>query len=298
MGTEGPGDLAHSGGRRVVVIGLNLLHKPSYSVANKYRIMQQCGTLTPMSKAHDNGEAASAVLEGIRRSGGASTPRQLGKVLGWTERTLQRRLAELVDSGQVVRHGRGQYALASAESLPLPDTAREIVGVLANAGVEAHVTAFDVLARFAHQFIYAFPHVVYAEPYAISEVTRVLADAGFVVVPAGRGPGVEVGDLSRVVLLRGQGEAARRYGVIGHVASHEKAWIDLLREARRSALPLDLGEVGRILRALRQSGCDEDRLRRYAHRMRYGAWLEGIEGVTVASENPEIAAVRSGYRAP
>lgn len=243
-------------------------------------------------------QSASAVLDDICRAGGAATPRDLRRRLGWAERTLYRRLAELVDSGQVVRHGHGQYAVAATESLSLPGMGREIVGVLAEAGVEAHVTAFDVLARFAHQFIYAFPHVVYAEPYAVSDTARALADAGFVVVRAGRPAGVEVVDLSRVVLLRGQSDAARRYGVIGHVASPEKAWVDLLRETRRSSLPFDLGEVGRILRALRQSGCDESRLGRYAKRMRYGAWLEGVEQAPPVPDSPEIAALRSGYRLP
>ena len=169
----------------------------------------------PVSLGPRQSQSASAVLDDIRRTGGAATPRDLRRRLGWTERTLYRRLAELVDSGQIVRHGHGQYAVAATESLPLPDTGREIVGVLAQTGVEAHVTAFDVLARFAHQFVYAFPHVVYAEPYAVSETARALADAGFVVVRAGRQAGVEVGDLSRVVLLRGQSDAARRYGVTG-----------------------------------------------------------------------------------
>ena len=82
-------------------------------------------------------QSASAVLDDIHRTGGAATPRDLRRRLGWTERTLYRRLAELVDSGQVVRHGHGQYAVASAGSLPLPDTGREIVGVLAEADVAA-----------------------------------------------------------------------------------------------------------------------------------------------------------------
>jgi len=133
--------------------------------------------------------------------------------------------------------------------------------VLADAGVEAHITAFDVLARFAHQFVYAYPHVVYAEPYAVSETARALADAGFVVVPAGRQAGVEVGDLSRVVLLRGQGDAARRYGVIGRVAFPEKAWVDLLREGRalarvrvlgKAALPPRLGAAARARRGMQR----------------------------------------------
>jgi hypothetical protein len=32
--------------------------------------------------------------------------------------------------------------------------------------------------------------------------------------------------------------------------------------------------------------------------MRYDAWLEGIERATPIQENPEIAALRSGYRTP
>jgi hypothetical protein len=267
-------------------------------MAEKYRTMRQCGTFLPVSRVDPQSRDASVVLDEIRRAGGGATPRMLRRRLGWTERTLYRRLAELVEEGQLVRHGRGQYAVASADSLALSDTAREIVSVLADSGVQAHLTAFDVLAQFAHQFVYAFPHVVYAEPYAADEVARVLADAGFVVVGAGPSAGVEVPDLSRKVVLREQGDASRRYGVIGHVASPEKAWVDLLRETRRSGLPFDLGEVGRILRALRESGCDEVRLRRYAERMRYDPWLDGIEQPAGAPENPEIAALRGGYRAP
>ncbi|MHB1539352.1 MAG: hypothetical protein ACYCYN_12805 [Solirubrobacteraceae bacterium] len=134
--------------------------------------------------------------------------------------------------------------------------------------------------------------------YAVGEATRALADAGFIVVPAGRHATVDVADASRVVLIRGQAEAARRYHVIGHLAPPEKAWVDLLRETRRSSLPVDLGEVGRILHAMRRSGCDEDRLHRYAQRIRYDDWLAAIEQPEADEENPEIAALRSGYREP
>jgi hypothetical protein len=243
-------------------------------------------------------DATASVLAEIRRFGGAATPRQLRGRLGWTDRTLHRRLATLVQSGEVVRHGHGHYALASADSLPVPATGREIAAALAEAEVEAHLTAFDALARFAHQFVYAYPHVVYAEPDAVSDVARALADAGFVVVRAGRHASVEVADSSRVVLVRGQAEAARRYGVIGHLASPEKAWVDLLRETRRSSLPFDLVEVGGILAAMRRAGCDESRLRRYAQRMRYDAWLNALDIPTYADERAEIAALRAGYREP
>lgn len=239
------------------------------------------------------------MLDDIRHAGGFSTPRDLRRRLGCTERTLHRRLAELVAEGQLVRHGHGQYALTSTESLALSDTAREVVHALAGAGLEAHLTAFDVLAPFAHQFVYAFPHVIYAEPYATGQAARILADAGFVVIPAGKRSGdVELPDLSRKVVLRAQSEAARRYGVIGHLAPPEKAWVDLLRETRRSDLPIDLGEVGRILRALREHGCDEPRLQRYAERMRYDTWLQEIERATpTVTGNPELSALRNGYRA-
>ena len=90
----------------------------------------------------------------------------------------------------------------------------EIADVLRREGVDAHLTGFDVLAGHAHQFMFDYPHVVYAEPYAVDAAQSVLADHGFIVMSAGRGGGVQVPDRSRVVLLRKQADAARRFGVI------------------------------------------------------------------------------------
>ena len=59
----------------------------------------------------------------------------------------------------------------------------------------------------------------------------------------------------------------------GAIATPEKAWVDLLRETRRSAAPFDYGELGRLLRALSEQTLNLRALRSYAARLGYQDWL-------------------------
>ncbi len=56
--------------------------------------------------------------------------------------------------------------------------------------------------------------------------------------------------MPRTVLLRRQPAIRSRTLVRGAVATPEKAWVDLLRETRRSEMPFDYGELGRMLQAM------------------------------------------------
>ena len=237
------------------------------------------------------------VLDEVRRLGGSATPRELGLRVPLPRRTLARRLNDLVASGELVRRRHGQYMLRDRAEPGLPERGREIVDVLRREGIDAHVTGLDVLAGYAHQFVFDYPHVVYAEPYALDAAEAVLADNGFTVVSAAPGGDVQAPDPSRLVLLRKQADAARRFGVIDHVAPREKAWVDLLRESTKGRMNFDFGELGRMLRALHDAGADAKRVRRYAARIGYERWLDAVDGIQAPGER-DIKRLVAGYRSP
>lgn len=81
-----------------------------------------------------------------------------------------------------------------------------------------------------------------------------------------------------------------------HLALPEKAWVDLLREVRRSHLGFDYGELGRILRALERAGVPLHKLRTYARSLGYLEWVDAALG----SREPagvEQAQLAAGYAA-
>ncbi len=82
----------------------------------------------------------------------------------------------------------------------------------------------------------------------------------------------------RTVLLRGQPPIRRHTLVRGSLATPEKAWVDLLRETRRSQLPIDYGELGRLLRAMTDHGINRRALSSYAQRVGYLQWLQAATG--------------------
>jgi hypothetical protein len=153
----------------------------------------------------------------------------------------------------------------------------EIVRIIERLGADANLSGYDVLAEFAHQFVFEYPHLVCCHPPHADGVGGALAEQGFVVLAAGpgalRGPA-----MLRTVLLRRQPVIARRTLVHGAVATPEKAWVDLLRETRRSDAPFDYGELGRLLRAMSDQGINQRALGSYARRIGYGDWLQTAIG--------------------
>lgn len=84
--------------------------------------------------------------------------------------------------------------------------------------------------------------------------------------------------MPRTALLRRQPLIARRTLVHGAVATPEKAWVDLLRETRRSDAPFDYGELGRLLRAMTDQQINPRALSSYARRVGYADWLSAATG--------------------
>ena len=165
--------------------------------------------------------------------------------------------------------GWGRYRLAGARP-HLSESAARVLAVVETLAPDAHLTGLDLLAPYAHQFFVEYPHLVYTEPAALQPAAFALADAGFVVILAASGqPDTTItASLSETVILRAQPNP-EQYGVHDTYAPREKAWVDALREAQRGWLPIDMTELGRVLRGLLDAGGDLRRLRNYARRMGY-----------------------------
>ncbi len=98
------------------------------------------------------------------------------------------------------------------------------------------------------------------------------------------------------MVVRGQTHDERRYPVRDHLALPEKAWVDLLREVRRSKLGFDYGELGRILRSLERAGVPLLRLRTYARNVGYTEWVDAALGDRPPN-TVEQAQLAAGYAA-
>jgi hypothetical protein len=213
---------------------------------------------------------------------------------GIAPRTLDRQLGALVARGMLFRWARGIYSRRPLQPA-LNSEGEELLMLLRDSDADAHLTGFDVLAPYAHQFAYGYTHLVYCHPPHISGLASELTEADWLLLPAGRHVHLG-GPRERTVIVRGQTHDERRYPVRDHLAMPEKAWVDLLREVRRSRLGLDYGELGRILRSLERAGVPLDRLRTYARNVGYRAWVDAALGDR-APDNLEQAQLAAGYQA-
>lgn len=243
--------------------------------------------------------SGTAVLGVLRKRGGTASRATLVRALGVPTGTVARRLKALVASGQVERIERGSYRLARSELAKLlPSTAADIVQALGASGAEAHLTGFDLLASHSHQFVRTFPHLVYADPAALDEVSFALSQVGFLPVPAGqqaRNVIAHAPDLDRIVVLRGQPIGRmERFGVRSTIGPPEKAWLDLLRETRAGSLPVSLADLGAILASLLRSGTDQELLKRWAREMGYQRHVQAVLDPSAAQDDPELRELTAG----
>ena len=227
-------------------------------------------------------------------NGGAASIAELRAELGLSERTLHRGLSRLVAAGTLFRVSRDRYSDNPPAGAPTGE-AKKIVRVIERLDADAHLSGYYVLAGFAHQFVYEYPHLVCCHPPHASGVAGALASSGFLVLAAGpgalRGP-----DMPRTVLLRRQSLIRSRTLVRGAVATPEKAWVDLLRETRRSEMPFDYGELGRMLRAMSDQQINTRALRSYARRVGYADWLLAATGER-PPDGPAQIQLAAGYAA-
>lgn len=240
-------------------------------------------------------DVALAVGALAAKHGDAVTVAQLRDKLGLSERTLQRALSRLVATGEISRLSRDRYADRAPGTSPSSAPAREIVRVIERLDADAHLSGYDVLAGFTHQFVFDYPHLVCCHPSHADGLAPALAKKKFVVLPAGPGAAIDAA-VQKTVLLRRQPAIHSRTLVKGALATPEKAWVDLLRETRRSAAPFDYGELGRLLRAMSEQTLNLRALRSYAARLGYQDWLAATIGQRPPT-GPAQRRLAAGYAA-
>jgi len=229
------------------------------------------------TSAVDIDGVARAVRKLAARHGGAATVAQLRDELGLSERSSQRALGRLVAAGDVFRLSRDRYSDRPSGGLPSSGPAREIVRMIERLEADAHLSGYDVLAGFAHQFVFDYPHLVCCHPSHADAIAAALVKKMFIVLPAGSGA-LAGAAMPRTILLRRQPAISSLTLVRGAIATPEKAWVDLLRETRRSGAPFDYGELGRLLRAMSDQALNWRALRSYAARLGYQDWLAAATG--------------------
>jgi hypothetical protein len=216
-----------------------------------------------MASPPDTRERVYAVVAGAGHAGVAI--RDLPELTGISERTAWRIVAELQEAGEVERLVPGRVRVPSEAArppIPLPTPeAEELWFMLEQESLPAYLSGLDVLAPYAHHFLFEFPHLVVALKGTGQDVAHRFAASGFTVLQDQQPPAAA--PLPRIVNLR---ELSRwtRYSIHAHVAPPELAWLDLYREVRRGAIHLPPAELGRLLnQVLRRRGA-EKRLRALA----------------------------------
>lgn len=179
-------------------------------------------------------------------------------------------LSELVKENRLARVGKGIYTTDTSHISPkrgalesaLPSNARKIARVLSGGGVDFMLSGMSVLLPFIHLLPYRIVHSVYVTPGGGERAAELLDGAGIKSILNPRNADEVRLALSLVdgdlVVIR---ETRSLTGRVGHVASVERALVDLYFEATRDKTPALLTEVGRILRnAIAHGGINATRM--------------------------------------
>lgn len=148
------------------------------------------------------GESAAARLLALFDDRDAVDYAALLSRAGVPARTLDRQLNSLLADGRLFRRSRGVYSRRPLD-LQLNPEGEQLLSLLRDSDAEAHLTGFDVLAPYAHQFAYRYSHLVYCHPPHISGLATELVAHDWFVLPAGMDVHSGGGE-ERIVVVRGQ----------------------------------------------------------------------------------------------
>lgn len=174
---------------------------------------------------------------------------------GISRQAAWKRVRRGIDAGTLIRVRRGVYAPKASGAAGTPADAVPLIEALA--GVRAYrwaVSGLDLLLGALHYLPGRYPHLVLVEPDGVDAAQRALGTAGFLVV--GRqglrevwnfNPRLPVVVVRPIANFRGVDEEK-------HLASPERAFLDLLVEVRHGGFPFAPRELVRVWEQFSEEG--------------------------------------------
>jgi hypothetical protein len=163
-------------------------------------------------------------------------------------------LYNLTDRGQLERIGKGYYRfppLAQSSirtGTYLSATAQNVLDRLEKEGLNFFITGLDILTSYFDQLPSSYPPLVYVEKGSSDWATRVLQSLEQPILVDPRSADVDLARRVRPgvepVVVRETAELA--FGQ-GHLATREKALVDIYFEVSRGYYPFPLSEVAHVL---------------------------------------------------
>lgn len=168
-------------------------------------------------------------------------------------------LCKLVERGYLNRVRKGVYALnewKGKNKVVLFAAAQDAAVLLDEAGFNYYISGVDVLLKYMQHIPEQYPLILFAEKPAREEIERTLGEAGFRVIEpvnlrAQYEDGFLLGDGKAQVVLY----ATENFDFCEeHIATTEKAFVDLYFAVTRNGYPMALQELVRIYRNLVRLG--------------------------------------------
>jgi len=185
------------------------------------------------------------------------------------ESTLYWDMSKLVGSGYIQRVRNGVYKIGDSKAeIPVlvSYNAKKIIKVLEETGFEFFISGVDILSRYLHHVPESYPIMVFVEKSAIDEIKDILTKEDYVVTQSFL-QRKSFNDLAlfanKLILLK---ETERFVNSKDHLASTEKAFMDLFYEITREGFPLALQELARVYQNLiRNAAIDPKHLVKIAY---------------------------------
>jgi hypothetical protein len=163
-------------------------------------------------------------------------------------------LYNLTQRGQLERIGKGYYRFPLSSPVStragtyLSATAQIVLDRLEKEGLNFFITGLDILTSYFDQLPSSYPPIVYVEKGSSDWATRVLQNLDQPVLVDPRSEDIELARRVRPsvepIIVRETADLA--FGQ-GHLATREKAFLDIYFEVTRGYYPFPLGDVAHVL---------------------------------------------------
>ncbi len=194
------------------------------------------------------------------------TIQQAEQVLAVKSNSTWQILSRLVKEGRLFRLRRGMYSLSQSPAVSESEYMGQAARLLEQEGIEFILTGLDVLMDFIQHQPSRVMHLIYT-PDGIGDSARsVLRNSKVVSLLEPRKEEIENALAStedEITVIR---ERSSRVGTFRHIATKERAFIDLYFETSRDLIPFPIQEIAYIYQnMMATSDVNIKQMVRYAH---------------------------------